>query len=166
MYTVFYIAWGEGGVAVAGCWCPVPPRCHPVSLCVLQHLRGADELHGADRREARLLLAQPAGGRVLRGRAQTVLQELLPVGPGAARPPERRPVSLHRAARPGHPADDSARGVEEQTQRGHRVGPARAAQGGEKGHLFLEQKAKRDRMGRVQLVAAAPPELPHKFDLD
>lgn len=98
--------------------CPVPPCCP----CVLQHLRGADELHGAHRREARLLLAQPAGGRVLRGRAQAILQELLPVGPGPARPPERRAVSLHRAARAGHPADDSARGVEEQTQRGHRVG--------------------------------------------
>lgn len=101
----------------------VPPWCP----CVLQHLRGADQLHGAHRREARLLLAQPAGGRVLRGRAQAILQELLPVGPGPARPPERRAVSLHRAARAGHPADDGARGVEEQTQRGHRVGsrPAR-----------------------------------------
>lgn len=36
---------------------------------------------------------------------------------------------------------------------------------GENGHLFLEQKAKRDSMGRVQLVTAAPPELPHKFVL-
>jgi len=35
---------------------------------------------------------------------------------------------------------------------------------GEKGHLFPEQKAKRDRMGGAQLVAALP-ELLHRFVL-
>lgn len=35
---------------------------------------------------------------------------------------------------------------------------------GEKGHLFPEQKAKRDRTGGVQLFAA-PPELLHKLVL-
>ena len=94
----------------------------------LQDIRGTDQLHLLDCGEDGLLLAQPAGGRLLHPRSPFLLPLLRPVGPAAAGPAQPHPGTFHRGPHHGDAAHHRPGGLEEQTQRGHRV--AGLGQGG------------------------------------
>lgn len=88
----------------------------------MQTLQRPDQLHVRCGSGNELLLAQPHGGRVLHPSPPILLPQLLAVGATSQRPSEPHPGSLHRGTHPGDPAHDGLGGVEEQAQRGDRLG--------------------------------------------
>lgn len=82
----------------------------------MQTLRRVDELHVSRGTEDGLLLAQPAGRRVLHPGPQALLSRLLSVWTASHGPPQPHPGSIYCRAHPGHPPHDSLGGVEEQAQ--------------------------------------------------
>lgn len=79
----------------------------------MQNVRRAHKLHIPGGAEHGVLLAQPAGGRVLHQRPQALLPRLLAVRTTSQGPPKPHPGSFHCCPHPGHPPDDSAGCVEE-----------------------------------------------------